>query len=244
MKHFSMYIIAVVLLLQGCEKDDFCNCFESTGGTDSEIRTLADFSTLDMNDNVDIILTPDSVNYVEVTCGKNLVDGITTEVVDGRLMIGNINRCNWLRDFKNQFTANIHFKNIRQINYNGSGDLSCTDTLRQEYIQVESRNGSGELKFLLNCNEVLLKLHTGPGDISAYGKAGVLYLYTAGNGYMKTAQLESQFVYMTTNSTGDCEVNPVNELDVEIGYNGDVFYKGNPPVIRKKGTGSGQLIHF
>ena len=61
---------------------------------------------------------------------------------------------------------------------------------------------------------------------------------------MKTAGLESEFIYMTSYSTGDCEVFPVKELRVEIGYNGNVYYKGNPPVLNEKRTGSGQLIRF
>jgi len=244
MKTCWLYLILIGLLFQGCDDDDFCNCFENKGSDITETRMLNDFNTLDMDNNVDIILTPDSTNYVEVTCGKNLMDGIRTEVSDGILKIKNVNRCNWLRDFKNKFTANIHFKSLQQINNYGSGNLTCADTLRPEYLMVDVKTGSGQLSFLLNGGEIYLKLHTGPGDIIASGKAGVLYLYSAGNGFLKTAGLESEFVYLTTKSTGDCEVFAKYELGVEILYNGDVYYKGAPPSIIPTITGSGKLIPF
>ncbi len=172
------------------------------------------------------------------------MDGIKTEVINGTLVVSNINKCNWLRDFKNKFTANIHYKSIRQIYYYGSGNLTCSDTIRENYLQVESKNGTGELSFIINGGEVYLKLHTGPGDISATGKAGILYLYSAGNGYLKTAGLEAQYVYVTTKSTGDCEVFSQQELGVNIEYNGDVYYKGAPSSITQEITGTGKLIRL
>ncbi len=230
-----------ILFYQGCKKDSLCNCIENTGSIKTELRQIEEFNSLEINNNVDIILTPDSIFYAEVSCGENLIDGIETKVTDGRLEIRNKNRCNWLRDFENKFTVNIHYKSISFITYNGSGNLTCADTLRENFLQVESWNGTGELALLFNGGELYLKLHTGPGDISATGKAAILYLYTAGNGYMKTGNLVANYVYVTTKSTGDCEVFPITELDAKIEYSGDVYYKGNPILIKKTITGSGNL---
>ena len=237
-------IIAVVLLLQGCEKDDFCNCTKSEGSMVSETRTLPAFEFIDMDNNVDIELTPDTITYAVLTCGKNLADGIETEVSGNTLFVRNKNRCNWLRDFDNKFTLNVHFNKLSHIGNYGSGNLTCTDTLRMDNLVVESWNGMGTLSFIFNGGDLYLKIHTGAADMEASGMANLLYIYTAGNGYMRTRNLEANTVWLTTNSTGDCEVFPKNELDVNIGYNGDVFYHGSPVVIRKSVTGSGNLYPF
>lgn len=244
MKVKCLVLFITMLLLQGCKKDQLCNCLESAGGSVSETRKLADFIEVEMNNNVDIILSPDTSDFVVINCGKNLMDGIRTEVIDGKLVIHNVNKCNWLRDFKNKFTATVHYKSIRQITTYGSGNLNCADTVRENYLKAESWSGTGELNFLFNGDEIYLKLHTGPGDITASGKANVMYSYSAGNGFIRAAGLKSDYVNVTTKSTGDCEVNAVTKLDAEISYNGDVYYKGNPVVINKKISGTGKLIPF
>lgn len=244
MKKTFLSLVVMAILLQGCQKEDFCNCLESTGSRTSETRFPGSFNTIILNNNIDVILVPDSLEFVEIICGKNLMDGISTKVSSYTLEVGNNNKCNWLRDFQNEFIVKVHFKSISQITYNGSGNLTCSDTLRENFLKVESWNGTGHLNFLINGGEVQLKLHTGPADISASGKAGVLYLYTAGNGFIRAADLESDYVNVATRSTGDCEVFAKTELGVNIDYNGDVFYKGNPPLINKSVTGTGKLIPF
>ncbi len=244
MKLKTGFFLAVIFLLQGCEKDDFCNCVKSEGSTISETRTLPAFENIEMNNNVDVELTPDTVTFAVLTCGKNLADGIETEVSNNTLIIRNKNRCNWLRDFDNKFTLNVHYNKITHIGYFGSGNLSCTDTIRADSLLVESWNGTGKLSFVFNGRDLFLKLHTGTADIAASGIASLLYVYTAGNGYIRAGNLSAEQVLLTTNSTGDSEVLANNLLDVNIGYNGDVFYHGSPSYIRKMITGHGNLYPF
>ena len=239
-----LWIILFVLSLQGCKKDDFCNCLENEGSTTTETRSLPDFESIEMNNNVDVVLVPDTMNYATLTCGKNLADGIKTEVVDNTLVIKNINRCNWLRDFKNKFTLDVHYRTINHIVDNGSGNLTCADTIRIGVLLAESWNGTGNLSFLFSGDELYLKLHTGTADMEASGTANLLYVYTAGNGYIKAGSLVAQQALVTTKSTGDCEVLANDLLDVTIEYNGDVFYHGTPSYIRKVITGHGNLYSF
>jgi hypothetical protein len=96
-----------------------------------------------MNNNVDVVIVPDTFYSIKVTCGKNLVDGIITEVKNNRLEIRNINKCNWLRDFENRFTVEVTVRDLNQLTNNGSGNLSFTDTLVTPEFQVDNWNGTG-----------------------------------------------------------------------------------------------------
>jgi hypothetical protein len=235
-------LILISAVLSGCKKDSLCNCFESTGNNTTETRLLADFTAMEMDNNVDVVLVPGSVSQVKVTCGKNLVDGIRTEVKDSKLYISNKNKCNWLRDFKIKFTVEVFYDELTNITNRGSGNLSCNGQLKMPVFQVDSWNGSGILNFDLDCNEVFFKLHTGPADIFATGKTGTMYIYSAGNGYVKVAAVESENTYVTSKSTGDCEVNAINKLEAIIEYNGDVYYKGSPANLKTEITGKGKMI--
>lgn len=239
-----MTVIFVSLLLAGCEKGSFCNCLESTGSSSTETRMLPAFTSIEMNQNVDVVFRRGTEYKAVVTCGSNLIDGIKTRVENGRLYITNENKCNWLRDFENKFTVEVYCNELDFLTTRGSGVFDCADTLTTSEFQVDSWNGSGTINLILNCNEARLKLHTGPADINASGTTEVFYAYTAGNGFLRAAALNSDYTYVTTKSTGDTEVSANKELEAVIEYQGDVKYKGSPPVIRPVISGSGRLIAF
>jgi hypothetical protein len=244
MKSMSFLLICTSVMFAGCEKEDWCNCLKSEGDTRTSQRSVPEFTAIEMLRNVDIILEQGTTPGVEVTCGENLMDGIVTEVRNGTLYIDNINRCNWLRDFDNKFLVKITFTQLSQITNRGSGMLTCADTIRVPYLQTDNWNSTGTMTFLLNCTEVHLKLHTGPADIIAEGKCGILYVYTTGNGFVKAGALDSKYTYVTTESTGDCELSARIELQAQIKYDGDVYYKGNPPLLQYNITGNGRLIQL
>ena len=243
-KRFAVAISAVVISItfSGCEKDSFCNCLQNTGANASETRALSAFNSIEMNQNVDIIVRKGTEPKVVVTAGKNLLDGVRTKVENGKLYITNENKCNWLRDFKNKFTVEVYYQDLFFLTTRGSGNFGCADTINSAEFQVDNWNGSGTINLILNCNEARFKLHTGPADINASGTTEVLYVYTAGNGYVRAAALESEYTYITTKSTGDTEVQSAKELEAIIEYQGDVYYKGNPPIVRPVITGSGKLL--
>ena len=242
MKSFNIILALILITFSGCKKDSLCNCLKKTGDEITEIRATNPFTSIEMNNNVDVIIKPDTTYKIQVTCGKNLIDGIQTEVINNRLVVRNINKCNWLRDFRNTFTVEVSVKDLTQITNNGSGNLYFTDTLFQPEFQVDNWSGTGTLNLLLHCNETRLKLHTGPADINAAGYTAVGYVYTAGNGFCNTRNLVSDYCYVTSKSTGDVYVTATKELQAEIKYNGDVFYSGTPATIKSVITGSGKLI--
>lgn len=235
-------VILTTMILASCGKDQLCNCLKKTGDEITEVRSVSSFSSIEMNNNVDVVIIPDTFYSIKVTCGKNLVDGIKTEVKNNRLEIRNINKCNWLRDFENSFTVEVTVRDLNQLTNNGSGNLSFADTLITPEFQVDNWNGTGTLSLLLDCNETRFKLHTGPADIVAVGRSDVGYIYSAGNGYCNTKNLINDYCYVTTKSTGDCFVSVTKEVGVNIEYVGDVYYSGTPYKIDQQITGSGKLI--
>lgn len=239
---YLLLVLSLLVTLAGCEKDSFCNCLKEEGATTTETRFLPSFTAIEMNNNVDVVLSQDSIFSIKVVCGKNLIDGILTEVSGNTLKIQNINRCNWLRDFNNKFTVNITMPKLDLITNYGSGNISCAEIITGGTFQIDNWNGTGELEFKLAYDDVKFKLHTGPADIIAAGVVKDCYVYSAGNGYFKGAGLISEYCYVTTKGTGDCEVFASIELGATIEYLGNVYYSGNPPSIIPVITGDGSLI--
>lgn len=236
------WMISSALLLSGCSDDPLCNCLQGSGNNSTESRPLEPFNAVDLSQNVDLILRQGNTDEAQVTAGKNIIDGIKTEVKNGVLYIRNDNKCNWLRDFKNKFTVELTFRDLQVLTYRGSGTVECADTIRNNKFTVEGWNGTGTINLILNVAEAHLYLHTGSADLNVTGLAPVQYIYCSGNGYVRADGLLSYDVYAHTATTGQCYVYAGNRIDALIRYHGNIYYKGTPTIINTEFKSSGRLI--
>jgi hypothetical protein len=235
-------LLVMLLAVPSCEKDHLFDCTKSTGQEVSEYRPTSVFKNIDLSDNVDLVIYPDTTLFIRVTAGQNLIDGIITELDGNTLYIRNENRCNWIRSFKNKFTVEIGMDQPELISYYGSGSIRCMDTLRHDGFTFDSWNGAGSIWLLLHCNTSNLNNNVGSCDINASGISGVSYLYVNGSGIADLSRLETGYSYLKNNSTGDLSVNVTKELGVTIEHTGNIYYTGNPYKVEKIISGSGQLI--
>jgi hypothetical protein len=98
----------IVLLLTRCAKDEGI-CTGSTGKVISQERTALPFHSVEVYDNINLVLTQEtSLTGITVEAGENLIEGITTKIDSGKLVIRNVNSCNWLRSF--EVPVNVYLK--------------------------------------------------------------------------------------------------------------------------------------
>ena len=79
----KLFLISMLVLL-GCGTDDL---FKSYGPETTVSRQVGEFDRMVAGEKFDIVLVQDSAKagLVEVTAGKNVIDGYRTEVKDGEL---------------------------------------------------------------------------------------------------------------------------------------------------------------
>lgn len=234
----------LAMTLTTCKKDHLLDCFKSAGSTTTQSRSAEAFENINLTDNVDLIIHPNSTPYIKVTAGSNLIDGIITELSGNTLYIRNENRCNWMRSFSNTYTVEVGMDKPVNLHYDGSGNISCIDTIKSDEFTFDCFNGSGTAKFIFNSNNVLLKNHIGRSDIHASGYSNNCYVYINDVGTLDASELISNNSYATNSSTGDCRLNVKNQLGIIISYNGNIYYSGNPVKIDQQISGAGKLIHI
>ncbi len=221
-----------------------CDCLKSTGETVIEHRTLLSFDQIELDDNINLILTQDTVNYIEIEAGKHLHKLIKTNINSGILTIRNNNKCNWVRSYKKEINAYLHFKNITGLKYNGSGDICSTDTIKSKIIYIENLDGSGTISLTIRSDQSYIKEHTGPADFNIRGKTSYNYVWAAGYGLMDCRNLRADNVTVINKGTNSCFVNAKNSLDAEIDYTGNIYYIGKPNSISTKIDGIGKLLQL
>ena len=252
---------ALLSITSGCSKEG--GCITNTGPIIYEERTLqSDFDTITVYDYVNIILTQDDRNSVSVESGRNIISGITTEVIDRNLIIHNRNTCNWLRSYdSSHFNIHISAKNLRQIYYNSSGDIRSTNTIRPadtlllhpndtslirkdttKTFNVDVWGGCGTIDIKIDIDLGGFSLNLGTVDLRLKGFCYSTSVFSAGYGLYDGKYLKTKYTYLTSKGSNDCYVDFFWYLDANILSIGNIYYLGNVNNIYNHGSGTGRLI--
>lgn len=236
-------IVVLLLFLTGCEKSGV-NCLTSNGKTITQSRTIADFDSIQVNDYINLYLTQDSINKVTVESGENVINGITTEVVDRQLILSNKNKCNWLRSYNVPVNVHVSVKNLMKIYYVSSGDIFTTNTLKSSNLTVEVWGGSGTIDLDLDSYQCYFILQMGTADFNLHGFCAINTIYSGDYGFFQCKDLKTRYLFITNKGSNDCYVSCSYYLQATIGSIGNIYYTGKPDSIDTYIQGAGKVIPF
>ena len=243
MKHFVL-VTAILVFGSSCKKAEDRSCFKTTG----ELVTLdvpsADFTELNLGKRLNYSLVRDTVNFVRIKGGKNLVKSIRVEVIDNILYIENINRCNFLRDLSTIIDLEIHYKNLNRVDGVVSHELTTQDTIFAEFFNLRLVSASGNASLLVSTNYLNGFSNDGNVDYQFAGKTNVAHIqvYSTSSADVRALQVQEKLeISAGTSRAVYCRADGI-PLVVNIFGVGDVYYTGTPTSITLNKTGAGNLI--
>src|SRR5664279_5467547 len=222
-------LCAMMILALSCSKD---SCPLSSGNTKTELRDLPLFSEIVLNDKINLILKPDSVQQIIVEAGSHILSGITTTVSGDQLTIQDNSGCKMFRTDGNPVNIYISTGALQKIYYHGAGNVSSTDTIRQNHFIIDCDEGSGSINLKLVADSADAIIRTRNADISLTGHGNSTLIYCAGEGSVDCSQFTTRDLQLETKSIRDVLVHVTDNLNVSILYLGNVYYTGNPVHIQ------------
>ena len=245
MRRTSIYLLsALLLLLTRCDNDDGI-CISSTGDIITQDRLALSYHYVEVYDNINLILTQDtSLTAIKVEAGENLIDGITTEINNGHLILRNQNTCNWLRSFEVPVNVYLTFTSLDTLVFQAAANITCTNAWTNDIVCIDIMEGSGNIDLDLNVYKSFLTVQFGTVSMNVKGYSQVTYISSQGYGPFHAEDLNSKFTYIYTFSPNDVYVTATLELAAEIKNIGNVYYRGDPPIVTSIITGEGKLIKF
>lgn len=241
----SLLLIATSLFLVSCEKGDFFDFAKRAGKTVTIIRPIDEnFTQINLNDDVNLVITQGTAYNIKLEGGKNLLPGIETSISDSILTIRNNNTYNWLRSYNDKITAYVTLPHLLELRYNATSTVTNTDTIREDSLTVISIGGSGYINLTIRTGISKLYTTNGSVDMNIKGKTGLNFIFLGAYGAFHCLDLKSPFLYIRNAGTNDCYVNVLHHLEYEINGLGNIYYQGNPPEISGKVTSSGKLIKY
>lgn len=239
--HWKPKAIFVLLLMHiSCSRD---SCPLSAGNGSSENRDLPPFQQIALYDKIDLILTPDSIQSVRVTAGRNLISGISTTVSGEILTIQDKNHCTLLRTDASPVEVYISTAQLQKISYSGAGNVSSTDTLRTPVFTIDCYDGSGSINLKMIADSVNSIIRTRNTDITLSGYGSYAYIYAAEEGDVNILQYKARTVSVVSKTLRDIRVQVTDSLYADVLYKGNVYYQGSPSLIQSTISNTGKLIH-
>lgn len=232
-----------VLVLTGCQREQWDDCITSAGPMRSEERIVGDFTTVDLRERIDLVLEERTGGTIEVEAGRNLLDQVRAEVRDGVLYLDNNNTCKWVRSYKPRITVKVPIATVDHLVLRGTGNITCSDTIVREAFQVEQWGGQGSTTLTVDVSEIDIGMHTGAGDVRLHGRCRSLAkLYSGIMAPIDASDMRTRFVQVNNSSISDMRCWPTEALSATISGVGDVYYQGSPTNLESTVTGSGSLI--
>ena len=255
----AVLFFLVSLLTASCSKMDqlFNNGEPVTERRDLDNR----FSAISMFNNVNVKLIQSNHPHLELTCPKNLIEKVTTEIEGDTLVIKNENDHNWLRSYDYEINLTVYYDSLQVINYASIGDLTSVDSIRGygeasvdstelgiDTVTIRSINlnineGCGNIDLAFKSNVVKCIFGNGTSEVTLKGRSAYTEIIMRSYGVVHAEELNSNFVRVQSTSTNDAYVWARTKLTVWLYSIGNVYYRGNPWIV-KECTGEGQVIQL
>ncbi len=242
----QLVLIGVLMItVVACKKAEDRRCFKSVGESATKEVIVEAFDKLFLGAHIKFELIQDTEEKVVLKGGKNLLNFITTDIVDGVLRIENKNKCNFLRSFSKIVTAEIHLKDIVNIEFEGTEELLCINQLNVGDLAITIRDGAGKFNMNLDANSLHFVITHGWGNYELVGQVNYLNMEVRSNGFGTSYGLSvSDSVLVKSSSTENLMINADGcLLRTQTFEAGDIWYKGIPSLIEHHSYGDGQLVN-
>lgn len=238
---FLTYILSILLLctFSQCKKLGL----SANGPTVITDRAIQPFTKICLFDNIDLELTQDTVEKIRIEAGEQIQSIITTEFSGDSLLLKNKAR-GLMTNPDQKIIAHISIKTLNGISYQGSGDITCTNTITAPLFEVYSNTGAGNVYLNLNSHILNSGIYSESADFIFEGHADSCYTYCSSRGTIDYRNFNTDKLLIDYSSVRDAYVNANRALYGNIFYVGNVFYKGNPSILSVKERDKGRFISY
>ncbi|GAC1425282.1 MAG: hypothetical protein NVS1B13_08910 [Flavisolibacter sp.] len=242
MKKFKPSALAILVLLSLSTCTKF-NLFSSQGRIIIEQRPAEAFDGILLNNNINLILTQDTIESIRVEAGENIQSSILTQIHNHLLTISRTGSTILSKpgELINVYTS---VKEIKKISYQGSGNITSTNTLNSSYFLIISNNGAGNVTLSLKTHMTTAGIYNENADFILVGQSDSCYSYCASRGTLDFRNFEVKKLQIDYSGARDAYVWVRDVLTGNIFYKGNIYIRGNPSIVSLKQRSEGKLYPF
>jgi hypothetical protein len=234
-------VIAVMFFIS-CS--DLGDCFKGTGKVIAEERSVSYFNGITVEDDINLVILNDTVQYLEIEAGENLLPGIYTEVLDEMLYLRNYNVCKYSRSYQKVILVKAHLRELEKLAFAGSAKITSEGLLSFNHFLMWLDGARGEINLEVNIDKLILEHVSGNGLTTLSGEVHEGTINSKAQGLLNLRDLKFSNLKMLSDSYNDAYIWVNDTIDITITSLGNVYYRGDPVIKNYRRTGQGQFIRM
>ncbi|MEE2771873.1 MAG: head GIN domain-containing protein [Bacteroidota bacterium] len=245
----KLILLWSLLAMISCDSEDSGDCFQKAGKIVTKEAEVSGFHEIQVYDKIKLFIEQGSEEKVVIESGENLMNEITAEVVDSRLILKNENVCNLFRDY-GITKIYVTFTDLDYLEHAGNIPLESVGkiTLDELWLVSENQEMDPEIHtvgdFILNLEVDRLRITN--DNYSNYFLTGsantVNAFFAAGDGRLEGRDFIVQDYDIFHRGTNKLIINPQQSLKGDIYSYGDIVSVNRPPEVNVKEHFKGKLI--
>src|SRR6478736_5092844 len=193
-----------------------CGTVQDAGSPTSEHRDITGVHAVDLQTSGDVTIRTGETEGLTITAGANAIDDLTSDVVDGTLVLGSKPSI----PIGGSIGYTLTVDGLDRIELEGSGSVNASGVL------------SGDASVSVS----------GSGATRVSGSSAGSTVDVSGSGDYDGSALTTRQTRVDVSGSGRARVNVGEQLTATVSGSGDVVYTGNPPVVQGSTTGSGEIV--
>jgi len=243
----KIYFLLITVLCISCNKEDANDCFQTSGSIMSETITVADFSKIEVGEDITLIIKEGVNQEVTIETGANLLNDVEAKVVGETLFLSDSNDCNYFRNY-GITTIYVTAPNITEIRSKTQFEVRSEGILTFPNLELISENftnesaASGNFRLQLQNQELKIVFNNLSNLFISGSTDEFIISFPGGNSRVEAADFNAEKVIISSRGSNDIIINPQQELSGEIFGTGDVIAVNRPPGIDFTAHYTGSLI--
>lgn len=245
MEILKKYSILLLIAITACDSPESPDCFKSRGNDAVEVRSLTWFNAIEVLDYIEVEIQMDSVRYIEIRGGENLLPKISTRVQNNILHLENDNTCNFVRSFNHQISVTIHTPELQSlVLQDGSGPVRSFGTLTGDSLFLETNHASGDIHLDLDYRTAVCLFPTGTSNVELAGEVEQVEIFSDSFGLIDARELHAQKALVNNSSINDFYIWPSEYFYAAINSRGNIYVRGTASSHDIDDNGSGSVLYF
>lgn len=234
-----------LLCLMSCS-DEGTDCFKKEGEIQIIEVIVEDFSKISISTGIELIVKESPEQHILVTAGKNLMDDIQIDIVEGELKISNKSGCEMLRNYHTAkvFVSTPVLEKIyssSQYSIRSEGVLTYPELILESGIVEDTPASIFEMeienqKLTINDNISSVFKITGTTDLLEVS-------FWGSNGRLEADNFKAKEISVYHRSTNDMIVFPVEKISGKIMSTGNLVLKNLPPIVEVEQMYTGHIVY-
>ncbi|MBC8753284.1 DUF2807 domain-containing protein [Kordia sp. YSTF-M3] len=243
----KLYFILLILTFISCDKEDANDCFQASGSIITEEVRVNDFSKIEVNEGINLVIKDGASQEIIIESGANLINEVEATVIGDKLFLFDNNNCNYVRDY-GITTIYVTSPNITEIISKTQFEVRSDGILTYPNLTLISENFTNESaasgNFTLQVqNQELNILFNNLSNLFISGSTDIFDInFPGGNSRVEAQNFAANAVSIFSRGSNDIIINPQLELSGDIFGTGDVIAVNRPPIIALTAHYTGQLI--